>query len=119
MREIWKLFNIYQRKLQRFEIKNRLFELVKIHEKSQRLDDLNDALFQSVDSLILKIQNNLETKFEMLRLLDPDNILGRGYSYLKFRRKVVSNYERFDKINEGEELEIVFQDGKGKVQKTQ
>ncbi|MDC0253601.1 exodeoxyribonuclease VII large subunit [Bacteriovoracales bacterium] len=119
MREIWKLFNIYQRKLQRFEIKNRLFELVKIHEKSQRLDDLSDTMFHDIDSLMLKIQNNLETKFEMLRLLDPDNILGRGYSYLKHQRKVVSNYERFDKINEGEELEIVFQDGKGKVQKIQ
>ena len=119
MREIWKLFNTYQRRLQRLEIKNRLFELVKIHEKSQRLDDLSDAISQSVDSLILKIQNSLETKFEMLRLLDPDNILGRGYSYLKYHRKVVSNYERFDKIKEGEELEIIFQDGKGKVQKFQ
>ena len=119
MREIWKLFNTYQRRLQRLEIKNRLFELVKIHEKSQRLDDLSDAISQCVDSLILKIQNSLETKFEMLRLLDPDNILGRGYSYLKYHRKVVSNYERFDKIKEGEELEIIFQDGKGKVQKIQ
>ena len=67
----------------------------------------------------LKKNNLLEKIFEMLRLLDPNNILGRGYSYLKYQRKVVSNYERFDKINEGEELEIVFQDGKGKVQKIQ
>ena len=117
IREIWKLFSLYQKRMQRLDITNRLFELVKIHEKSQRLDDLQNSLELNMSSLVSTVKNNLEKLFEMLRLLDPNDILGRGYSYIKYQKKVVSNYEQFDRIEEKEPLKIIFKDGEGKVQK--
>ena len=50
----------------------------------------------------------------MLRLLNPNNILGRGYSYLLSNKKVVSNYSQFDNITGDEPLEVIFCDGRGK-----
>ena len=117
LREIWKLFNSYERKLQKFDLKNRPFELLKIYEKNQRLDELQNALEKSIDKEFTTKKNGLEKLFEMLRLLDPNNILGRGYTYLISNKKVVSNYTQFDTITENEPLEIVFKDGRGKVKK--
>ena len=118
LREIWKLFNSYERKLQKFDLKNRPFELLKIYEKNQRLDELQNALEKSIDKEFTTKKNGLEKLFEMLRLLDPNNILGRGYTYLISNKKVVSNYTQFDTITENEPLEIVFKDGRGKVKKS-
>lgn len=118
LREIWKLFNLYERKLQQFDLKNRPFELLKMYEKNQRLDELQNALEKGIEKEIGKRNNFLEKVFEMLRLLDPNNILGRGYTYLISNKKVVSNYSQFDTISEEEPLEIVFKDGRGKVKKS-
>jgi len=118
LREIWKLFNFYERKLQKFDLKNRPFELLKIYEKNQRLDELQNALEKGIEKEMVTKNNLLEKIFEMLRLLDPNNILGRGYTYLISSKKVVSNYSQFDNMQEGEPLEIVFRDGRGKVKKS-
>ena len=118
LREIWKLFNLYERKLQKFDLKNRPFELLKMYEKNQRLDELQNALEKGIEKEIGTKNNFLEKVFEMLRLLDPNNILGRGYTYLISNKKVVSNYSQFDTISEDEPLEIVFKDGRGKVKKS-
>ena len=117
LREIWKLFNFYERKLQKFDLKNRPFELLKMYEKNQRLDELQNALEKTIEKEISTKNNFLEKVFEMLRLLDPSNILGRGYTYLISNKKVVSNYSQFDKIKSNEPLEIVFKDGRGEVKK--
>ncbi len=118
LREIWKLFNVYERRLQKFDLKNRPFELLKMYEKNQRLDELQNALEKGIEKEIVTKNNFLEKVFEMLRLLDPNNILGRGYTYLISNKKVVSNYSQFDTINRDEPLEIVFKDGRGKVKKS-
>ena len=118
LREIWKLFNFYERKLQKFDLKNRPFELLKMYEKNQRLDELQNALEKTIEKEMATKNNFLEKVFEMLRLLDPSNILGRGYTYLISNKKVVSNYSQFDKIKSNEPLEIVFKDGRGKVKKS-
>ncbi|MEC8624526.1 MAG: exodeoxyribonuclease VII large subunit, partial [Bdellovibrionota bacterium] len=94
------------------------FELLKMYEKNQRLDELQNSLEKSIEKEITTKKNFLEKVFEMLRLLDPNNILGRGYTYLISNKKVVSNYSQFDKIKSNEPLEIVFKDGRGKVKKS-
>ena len=98
-----------------FKLRN---ELEKKH--NFRLIEAEMLNFEEDKNLIDEKQKNnlLEKIFEMLRLLDPNNILGRGYTYLVSSKKVVSNYSQFDNMDEGEPLEIVFRDGRGKVKKS-
>lgn len=109
--------NIHQRKMQleRLQLSQRA-DILGINEKYMEIDDylfrINNQLSRSLESS----QHKLGLLHNTLKGLNPDNVLGRGYSYLQTEKgKVISNLKDFDKLKTNELLITRFQDGEGKV----
>ena len=110
--------NSYQKRLSNCDISRRLFELTNIHELHMRLDDA----ISNIRLVVTKRNDNLTqtlSKYDsMLRVLNPTNVLGRGYSFVKSEEdQVVGSYKAYEKLEKGDLLKIFFKDGQGKVKK--
>jgi exodeoxyribonuclease VII large subunit len=112
--------NFYRKKLNNLNPENKAIQLLKIFEKSMRLDELFRVISQSVEDKVQNLKTRNNKSGELLRVLDPSNILGRGYTLLKdINGKVLSNKASFSKIKKDSDLKIVFNDGEGIVLKNE
>lgn len=109
------------RRLDSCRMDHRLLELTGYHQYFLRLEDLTRRLKKftlTQENLKLKLQR----QYDMLRLLDPHQILGRGYTYIErdsqgSSGKIMGSMKEFDSLKEGDLLNIHFKDGMGKVRK--
>ncbi len=92
-------------------------DIIDYREKSIMLDDLISRLEHKMINMNGDINNKVEKLSDSLKLLNPNNVLGRGYTYLNYEGQVIEDIKAFDKLSEDSNLEIVFKDGKGKVKK--
>ncbi len=106
-----------QKRLERCKMDHRLLEFTGYHNYIMRLEEASYGLHkypQKIESHKMK----LEQQYSMLRVLNPKNVLGRGYSYIQDESgKVISNVEKFNKIKKGAMLKIHFEDGQGNITK--
>lgn len=110
-----KLQNYYNR-LDRCRLKGRLVEFTSFNDHMLRLEDCYSSLKNYPDK-IDRIKIRLENQYNLLRVLNPDNVLGRGYSYLKDQDGVlISDIEKFDN-SKSSSLNIFFKDGVREVNK--
>ena len=72
-----------------------------IKNKEYRLESIRKRLASSARLSLLNMQNQMESLETRLSLLDPKNILERGYTISSINNKLLS---KFDKIEEGDEL---------------
>ncbi|MBT5095501.1 MAG: exodeoxyribonuclease VII large subunit, partial [Halobacteriovoraceae bacterium] len=72
-----------RKRLGQLQLSKRLFELCQFHEKSMRLDEQVKRLDRAVEERVANWSNRLEEANGLLRVMDPHNVLGRGYSFLK------------------------------------
>jgi exodeoxyribonuclease VII large subunit len=111
---------IYQAKnrLQRSSIKGRLYDLTNIHEYQQYSDELYNRLTNATQRTLEQRSNRIETAQQILKSLNPKNVLGRGYTYLESdSQEVITNVKKFNKIKDTSILTIHFSDGSGRVKK--
>ncbi|MCP4912564.1 MAG: exodeoxyribonuclease VII large subunit [Oligoflexia bacterium] len=96
---------------------NRLVELTGYHEKLMRLEDCSTQLKDSLPKRLKELSDKLERNNHVLKVLDPNNVLERGYSYVRTKegQNVISNQKDFNNLTENDKLEIHFRDGKGEV----
>lgn len=108
----------YQKRMNQFNFKDRGAEILKIYEKSIYLDDLQRRSFDKIYNRSIHLKNRLNKANELLRVLNPNNVLSRGYTLVRDENNsVVSSKKIFSKIKQNAELEIVFSDGSGTVKK--
>ena len=111
------MVNSKRKRLQRLDISHRLQELTGLFDKLMRLEDVLTKLKnypQKIENYKLKA-----TKLnDLLSALNPNSILGRGYSYLKVEEgNLIPSTKAFDKLEKKQRMIIHFQDGKRAVLK--
>ncbi len=106
-----------QKRLERCKVNHRLLEFTGYHDYIMRLEEASYRL-QKFPQLVEGHKNKLEQNYAMLRVLNPKNVLGRGYSYVQDESgKVISNVKKFNDLEKGTLVNIHFQDGQGKSAK--
>jgi exodeoxyribonuclease VII large subunit len=110
--------SVQNKRLDRLNLKNRMYELSGFYDSLQRVDE---ASYQMKTAFNHKFEKNfaqIEHLNQMLLSLNPNNVLGRGYSYIVSKDEgVITSKKDFDKLNVQSNLEVQFHDGKGQVQK--
>lgn len=102
-----------EKRLSAINLKDRAVELIGLPEAAQRVDESILRLKHVVEIKENAYKEKLVRMDQVLRALNPSNVLGRGYSYVKINNEVVSTFKKFDNQKKGSKLEIHFQDGKG------
>ncbi len=112
------LFNSYHKRLSRCDIQNRLNDLTHIHEFYLSLDECIEKIKNRLKEKITSLNFQMDKSNGILKVLNPRNVLERGYGYLETEQgSVVSSASNLDLLAPGEVLNLHFHDGKRKVQK--
>jgi exodeoxyribonuclease VII large subunit len=118
LNRIWQRFLYLQKKLETFNISKRFFELTRLHEKQLFLDEMITRMKQSMLELCRERTAQNEKLFELLRVLNPDNVLGRGYVYIRDENgRIVPSLKTYSKLKDKEHLSLKFHDGEGRALK--
>lgn len=105
-------------RLQELRLLERGPDLIGLYEKSQSLDEYFDRCESSLNETQRDRRHFIMTLGEKLKLLDPKNVLDRGYSYVQDESgQVVKSSAQFKKIKVNEVLSLRFSDGQGLVTK--
>ncbi|MBY0412772.1 MAG: exodeoxyribonuclease VII large subunit [Bdellovibrionales bacterium] len=105
-----------QRRLTKCDIRKRLHELTNIHEFYLELDESLARMQQAFSDRIKEWHHQMDKSRDVLKVLNPKNVLERGYGYLETEKgKVVSNTLDFDKLPQSASLNLHFHDGIRKV----
>lgn len=115
---IQKLYINYISRVEACNISGRLFELTNMHEKYMMLDEFQGRLSSAVDKVTNNAHHRIDNLNDMLKALNPENVLDRGYSYIKAKNnKIINNLEMFNELASGDEITVKFSDGVGDVLK--
>lgn len=107
-------------RLKNCDFMHRSIQSFSLHEKWQDLEDAYEQLQQQSKTQIQRRSQKLEVLIEKLQLLDPHNVLERGYIFATDESgKVIQSKGRFDQIAIHSPIQLIFHDGQGKVQKAQ
>ncbi len=88
--------------------------------KTRELDELLQKLLLCMEKLSNNNAQTLKNLDDILKVLNPNNTLNRGYTYVKTTSgSVVSSLKDFEKLNDHEKIQLVFSDGIGCVYKGQ
>lgn len=108
--------SILQRRLSRVDIQKRLQELTNINEFYLGLDDNLHRMQQLLKEKIKDLRFTINRSHDVLKALNPKNVLERGYGYLEAEKgKVIGSAQEFDKLPKNASMSLHFFDGKRKV----
>lgn len=104
-------FHSLSKKLEKLKLENRLYELTRIHEINQQIDELKNRLTYSYEKKIQVEANKLEILNRALMSVNPKNVLKRGYAFVTNRDgKILKNAESIIKSKDTK-FKITFSDG--------
>ncbi len=107
---------VMQKRLSRVDIQKRLHELTNIHDFYLSLDESLQRMQQLLKDKIKDYRFQINRSHDVLKALNPKNVLERGYGYLESEKgKVVGSAAEFDKIPKAAPMSLHFFDGKRKV----
>ena len=105
-----------QKRLVRCDIQKRLHELTKVHEFYIELDENLTRMQQYMKEYFKELKHKLEKSRDVLKVLNPKNVLERGYGYVETDHgKVVGSTSDFDHLPKTAVLSLHFYDGKRKI----
>lgn len=117
---IWGLFNNYQKRLNRCDIQKRLNELTHLHEFYQRLDECIEGLQIHLKEKLANLNHRLDKSSSLLNVLNPKNVLERGYGYVEtLEGGVIASRQDLDKLPADVTLNLYFHDGKRLIKKAE
>lgn len=117
-RIIWEKLQRAQKKLGEIRLRDRAHELIGLKDSGAR-----------ADAAILRLRHGMQVSFEkensrmkriegVLGALNPNNVLGRGYSYLENEDGlIVGSHAQFTAASPEKSLRVHFHDGVGNVKK--
>jgi exodeoxyribonuclease VII large subunit len=109
---IWQRVNNQQKKLGRIDFVNRAYDYLGVYNFHQRLDDSIYRLKSGIERKHSKLEERNKNAHDLLRVLDPTNVLGRGYSIVKDKNdKVIPSLKDFKKLSANEKVSLMFHDG--------
>lgn len=112
------VFNSYQKRLARCHIHKRLNELTRIHDMYQMLDENLEQMKRLLSEKLKMLHHRLDKSEGLLKVLNPMNVLERGYGYVETPEgTVVSSAAELDIMPPGSHLNLHFHDGKREIQK--
>jgi len=121
-KEILSLFWLSLQQAQKNLFELRIFdrgeELLNLPQKNRNLDEASLRLSFAIKNNLQKYQEISGRLEKILDVLNPNNTLKRGYTYLKDKNgKVISQRESFISLPTNEALEIIFYDGPARIHK--
>ncbi len=96
------------KKLNSLQLKDRVNELTGLYDSYLKLDDVNNRMEQYFSAYSLKHNQQLDSYERMLKTMNPNNVLERGYVIVKNKNKVVTSKKASAKLNE---FHLQFKDG--------
>ena len=115
---IWRQYYAGKERLSRCNLADKVMEMLKLFEKQIRSDELAAKLDTMAGIFLRGHLDKITGLHELLKAFNPQNVMGRGYAYLKNgRNQMIAGMREFDKINTGEMLSVHFHDGSGCVEK--
>lgn len=91
----------------------RIKAILPIQDLMLRLDDSARNLKQNVLDQIEENEARIQESYKLLEVLNPQNTLERGYSYISNKEGLILKRKKeFDKLKQGEAFCITFSDGK-------
>ncbi|RLA62869.1 MAG: exodeoxyribonuclease VII large subunit [Epsilonproteobacteria bacterium] len=107
-----------QKKLETLNISPRFYELTRIHEKQLFLDEMITRMKQMMLEWLREKTAQNEKSFELLRVLNPNNVLSRGYVYVRDENgQIIPSLSSYSKLRDKEHLSLKFHDGEGRALK--
>ena len=105
-----------QRRLVKCDIQKRLHELTNINDFYLELDENIMRMQRALKEKFQELHYRLDKSRDVMKVLNPKNVLERGYGYLEASNgKVVGSISDFDKQPKGASMKIHFHDGERKV----
>jgi len=118
LNQIWQNFLNLRKKIETLNISPRFYELTRIHEKQIFLDEMLTRMKQMMLEWCRDKTSQNEKMFELLRVLNPNNVLGRGYVYIRDEKgKIIPSLSSYSKLKQNEKLRLNFHDGEGSALK--
>lgn len=90
-------------------------DLLAMNEKKLYLDDLTQGMKRSLQLQHNERVHQLKRIEVSLRSLNPENVLGRGYSYLTHKDVALTSLLSLKKVPKNDSIEVHLQDGVAKV----
>jgi exodeoxyribonuclease VII large subunit len=107
-----------EKRLSQIHLKDRATDLIGLSENIQRVDESLLRLKHSIELKNRGMSDKLLRYEQVLSALDPNKVLGRGYSYVESDDgKVLTSFADFTKKAKGSKFNIIFHDGKGSALK--
>ncbi len=115
---IQKRFYQLEKKFLRLDILKNPHQILKIYDKERMLDDYLKSLLNSLQKDLLRDKNRLEKIEKVLKAIDPQNVLERGFIYVTTKEdKIVVDKKTFQKLEKKSMLNLHFKDGNVSVTK--
>ncbi|HXH74963.1 MAG TPA: exodeoxyribonuclease VII large subunit [Bacteriovoracaceae bacterium] len=111
---IWQKVQAGQKKLTAVRLLDRGAELIGHQEAAQKLDEAMLRLSHAISITSSRREEQLKRLEQVLHALNPNQVLGRGYSYVKLKDgKVLSSLAQYSKLSSSAKIELHFNDGVG------
>ena len=109
---------ISERKLSQIRLIDRGTELTGIHESTQKLDEALLRLTHATDRKTTDLNHQLIRLEQVLGVLNPQQVLGRGFSFIQLKNgTVLSSIKDYNNLNVNQTIDIHFHDGIGQARK--
>ena len=108
--KIFESFNLLKRRVENCSPR-RSIDRLDIYTHLMRLEDARNSLKMFSNLYIQKFNAQISKLEGLLKAINPQNVMKRGYSYIKNKKKIIGSLKEFDKISKKDELEIYFHDG--------
>jgi exodeoxyribonuclease VII large subunit len=112
-----KKFHQFQLRLNQVNPAKRVHELMPLNEYQRQTDDLLVQMETLIHKRMQIYQHRIGLNHSMLRSLNPNNVLGRGYSLLWSDNSIVTDAKTFRTLASHDKLQLQFHDGKVSVKK--
>ena len=110
--------NELRHRLSRVELMKNQELYLGLNDKEMMAGELLERARMALDKTFTQASSKLDLNGQLLRSIDPQNVLKRGYSYVESESgTVVANISDYDKLGTEDNLTIHFFDGVGKAKK--
>lgn len=111
LEKIWSPYNEYLKRLNRLDLSDRYFEILRLHEKSYYLDENLNRMTDQLQKKITEYSSQVENRHDVLKVINPQNVLGRGFAFVTTKKgqRVISSKQQM--IDQESPVSLHFQDG--------